>query len=64
MGKIQNWLDRRHYYYCKRAIMKLKEKDYKDMTERDKKRLGELYGDICSYEIHQYRTKGKKFSNL
>ena len=64
MGKIQNWLDVRHYYYCKKAIKKLKEKNYKDMTDKEKIKLGNLYGDMCLYEIHQYRTKGKKFSNL
>ena len=64
MTKVGNWLDRKHYNYCKREIKKLKEKDYKKMTDKDKKRLGELYADICTYELHEYRTKGTKFGNL
>lgn len=64
MTKIENWLDKRHYNYCKRAIKKLKEKDFKKMTDRDKKRLGELHADICMYEINLYRTTGKRFGNI
>lgn len=64
MGKIQNWLDRKHYYYCKREIRKLKEKDYDKMTDKDKKRLGELNADICTYELYMFRTTGKRFGDL
>lgn len=60
MSRLLNYLDKRHYYYCKRAIKKLKEKPDDKMTDKDKKRLGELYCDICLYELEKDKKKVKK----
>ena len=60
MSKLLNYLDRRHYYYCKRAIKKLKEKPDDKMTDKDKIRLGELYADICLYELEQNKKSRKQ----
>ena len=49
MISLVNYLDKRHYNYCKREIKKLREKPDKDMTDKDRKRIGELYCDIAMY---------------
>ena len=60
MISLVNYLDKRHYNYCKREIKKLREKPDKDMTDKDRKRIGELYCDIAMYEMEQDKQKKKK----